>query len=163
MKILVVYDSAYGNTAKVAQAIGGVLGAAGMVSMRKVDEVLPEELTSVGLLVVGSPTQSFRPTPAIIKLLRDIPPHALQGVKVAAFDTRIDTATIQSAFLRFVVNAGGYAAKPIANRLIKRGGTLVAPPEGFIVEGKEGPLNAGELDRAIEWAKQIRVEQAVVA
>ena len=163
MKTLVIYDSAYGNTAKIAQAIASALGSPDEVTVCLVSQVQPEELAHVNLLVVGSPTQGFRPTAAITKLLTETPPHTLQGVKVAAFDTRIATATIKSAFLRFIVNLGGYAAKPIAKKLVKIGGMLVAPPEGFIVEGKEGPLKAGELDRATVWAKKIRVGQAVPA
>jgi hypothetical protein len=40
--------------------------------------------------------------------------------------------------------------------LKKKGGQLVAPYEGFYVDGMKGPLIAGELERAAEWAKQIR-------
>jgi len=38
---------------------------------------------------------------------------------------------------------------------VKKGGRLVAEPEGFIVENKEGPLKQGELERANKWAKQL--------
>jgi hypothetical protein len=31
----------------------------------------------------------------------------------------------------------------------------VVPPEGFLVSGEQGPLKAGELERAVSWAKQI--------
>ena len=55
----------------------------------------------------------------------------------------------------FFVRLFGYAAKPIADRLQKRGGVLVVPPEGFYVEGTEGPLQEGELERASEWARRI--------
>jgi hypothetical protein len=43
----------------------------------------------------------------------------------------------------------------IANNLKGKGGNLVAPPEGFFVTGKEGPLKEGELERAAGWAKGI--------
>ena len=46
-----------------------------------------------------------------------------------------------------------YAAERIARELTKKGGRLVAEPEGFIVEQKEGPLKQGELERADHWAK----------
>jgi flavodoxin len=49
----------------------------------------------------------------------------------------------------------GYAAKPIADKLKKKGGKLVLPPEGFFVQGSEGPLKEGEVERAAEWAKQL--------
>jgi len=46
----------------------------------------------------------------------------------------------------------GYAAKPIADRLVRKRGSLASPPEGFLVGGSEGPLKEGELERAAEWA-----------
>lgn len=155
MKALVVYDSFYGNTEQIAQAIGEGLGSHDDVPVLRVGQVGPEQLTAVTLLVVGSPTRAFRPTPAIMKLLRTIPRNGLQGAKVAAFDTRIDTADIKAAPLRFMVNLFGYAAKPIANRLAKKGGNLLVPPEAFAVADTEGPLKEGERDRAVAWARRI--------
>lgn len=43
--------------------------------------------------------------------------------------------------------------RPIADRLTKQGRQLLLPPEGFGVKGAEGPLNDGELARAVEWRK----------
>jgi hypothetical protein len=56
---------------------------------------------------------------------------------------------------RFVVKTGGYAAKRIADQLKKAGGNLIVPSEGFYVEDTEGPLKAGELERAAAWAKDL--------
>ena len=47
----------------------------------------------------------------------------------------------------------GYAAPEIARSLERNGGTLLAPPEGFVVLGMEGPLKEGELERAAGWAQ----------
>lgn len=104
---------------------------------------------------MGSPTRAFRPTPAISKLLAGLAGQALAGVKVAAFDTRIDLSDIGSAVLRSFVRLFGYAAGPIAKRLAKKGGELVVPPEGFSVAGTEGPLKEGDLERAADWARRI--------
>jgi flavodoxin I len=79
----------------------------------------------------------------------------LQGVKVAAFDTRMEEEDIDSGFLKFMMNTAGFAAKKILKRLERRGGTAVAEPEGFIVTGEKGPLKDGELVRAASWAKQL--------
>jgi hypothetical protein len=57
--------------------------------------------------------------------------------------------------LAFFVRLFGYAAKPISKGLGKKGGEAVVPPEGFFVEGMEGPLMEGELGRAEEWARTI--------
>jgi flavodoxin len=152
MKILVVFDSVFGNTEKVAQAIAANLGPAESVEIQRAGAVLPEQLTGAGLLVVGSPTRGFRPTEAVAELLKRIPSNALKGIRVAAFDTRFKADELDSAGVRFIVKTGGYAAKRIAEKLKRSGGNLIAPPEGFFVEDTEGPLKAGELERAASWA-----------
>ena len=155
MKAMVVYDSVFGNTEKVAQAIGDALGAPEDVSVLRVGEVKPEQLAGVQVLIVGSPTRAFSPTPATKAMLRALSAKALSDVKVAAFDTRISMEDTDSGFLRTMVKVFGYAAKPIADRLKSKGGDLVLEPEGFYVQDSEGPLKEGELERAAAWAKQI--------
>jgi flavodoxin len=158
MKALVVYDSVFGNTERIARAIGNALGGPEDVETLSVSNVKPEQLTGLRLLIVGSPTRGFRPTPATSNLLKHIPKNGLKGVKVAAFDTRLTVEAIESSvfILHILVNIFGYAARPIADRLEKKGGELVVPPEGFFVRGTEGPLMEGELERAAGWAKLIR-------
>ncbi len=134
MRALVVYDSKYGHTEKIAQAIGGAIGG----QVRRVGDVKPADLVGFDLVIVGSPTHGGFPTPAIDGLLKALP--ALEGLNLAAFDTR----TRRTIF--------GYAAPRIARRLEKSGGKLAAPPEGFVVKGMEGPLVDGELERAADWA-----------
>ena len=155
MKVRVVYDSGFGNTKQVAQAIGHALGSCDDVEALPVGEMQPEQLTGLTLLVVGSPTRAFRPTGAITRFLRAIPRNGLEGVKVAAFDTRISTVDANSRILNVMVKLFGYAAAPIAERLEGKGGEPVIAPEGFFVEGTEGPLKQGELERAAEWARRI--------
>jgi flavodoxin len=160
MKALVVYDSVFGNTGQVAQAIGNALGSQEEVAVLQVSDVGPEQLAGVTLLIVGSPTRQFSPTGATTSLLKSIPRNGLEGVRVAAFDTRYTENEIEQVrVLAFFVKIFGYAAKPIADRLEKKGGELVAPPEGFFVEDVEGPLLEGELERAADWAKQIMAAQ----
>ena len=155
MKILLVYDSVFGNTEKVAHAIADGLRGKGLVELIRPDGASPERLAGVDLLVVGSPTRGFRPTEGLTALLKGLRPGALQGVRVAAFDTRILASDIKQAALRFMVNVGGYAAAKIADRLSKAGAALVAPPEGFYVEDTEGPLKPGELERATAWGAKL--------
>jgi len=155
MKALVIYDSYFGNTERIAQAIGNALGSQEDVETLRVGNLKPEQLTGLELLIVGSPTRGFRPTAAITNLLRSIPTNGLSGVKVAAFDTRISIADMKPAILRFLAGLFGYAAKPISDRLRNKGGELALPPEGFLVEGAEGPLKEGELERAADWARQV--------
>jgi flavodoxin len=156
MKAMVVYDSVFGNTEKIAQAIGRALGPPEDVEIVQVGNVKPEQLTGLTLLIVGSPTRQFSPTGATTSFLKGIPKSGLKGVKVAAFDTRFTVSAIEKVrILAFIVKIFGYAAKPIAARLEKKGGELAVPPEGFYVGDTEGPLLEGELERAADWAGQI--------
>ena len=156
MNALVVYDSVFSNTEKIAHAIGDALGSQEDVRIVRARDVAPEQLEGLTLLVVGSPTRKFRPTGATIRLLRSIRKNGLEGVKVAAFDTRILMEDVESSFARailgFFVSIFGYAAEPIADKLARKGGQATVPPAGFLVEDTEGPLKPGELERAAEWA-----------
>ena len=153
MKAYVVYDSAYGNTEKIAWSIGGALGPPTEATVIRVGEINPEELTGIDLLIVGSPTQKFNPTPAISNWLKSLPKESLKGIRAAAFDTRFTEEEINKVrVLAFMVNIFGYAAKPIADRLKNKGAELVLDPEGFYVSDTEGPLLKLELDRAALWA-----------
>lgn len=155
MKALVIYDSVFGNTEKIAQAIANALGSRAIVELVQANKATPEQLAEYDILVVGSPTRGFRPTEAVTSLLKQIRSKVLQEIKVAAFDTRFKADELDSAGLRFLVKTGGYAAKRIAAQLKKAGGKLIVPPEGFYVEDTEGPLKDGEIERAAEWAKSI--------
>ena len=149
MKALVVYDSVFENTAIVARAIAA--GVSGEV--QHVRDAVPGAASGLDLLIVGSPTHGGRATPAIDTYLKAIPSSALEHVRVAAFDTRI-IATERAFPLRLLMNVIGYAAPKIAKALRAKGGELITPPAGFIVEDKEGPLRSGEAARASAWLKQ---------
>ncbi len=146
VKVLIIYDSVYGNTEKIAWAIAGAITSFGEVKVLRAGEVNPLELGAIDLLIVGSPTQGGKPTPVIQEFLSKIPANALKNINVASFDTRVKM---------FVAKLFGYAAGRIADILKGKGGNLAAQPEGFIVKGNEGPLKEGELERAAGWAKGI--------
>ena len=107
MKVIVIYDSYFGNTEKVAQAVGQALADGGEVEVLPVSQVSPERLQGVKLIVVGSPTRGFQPSDKMKLFLKSLPPKALAGASVAAFDTRIALETIESSALRFIVKMGG--------------------------------------------------------
>jgi flavodoxin I len=144
MKTLVVYDSQYGNTEKIAKAIGGGIG--GDIKVIRPPEVTESDLASADLLIVGSPTQGGRPLKAIQDFLLALPTTSVKGKKVGAFDTRVP-ATWVKIF--------GFAAGRIGRAIKGKGGTLVLPPEGFYVTGTKGPLKDGELERAAGWGKRV--------
>jgi flavodoxin len=154
MKALIVYDSVYGNTEKIARAIAGAITPSDGVKVLRAGEANPSELESIDLLIVGSPTHGGRPTPAIQEFLSKIPANALKNVSVTSFDTRF-SAKDKGVGIRVLVGVLGYAAGRIADSLKGKGGHLAAPLEGFIIEGNEGPLKEGELERAAGWAKGI--------
>lgn len=161
MRALVIYESEFGNTEKIAQAIAeamsSALGASGDVELVHVTRARPEDLAGVDVLVVGCPTQRFSPMPDTKRFLKSLPKNTLDGVQIAAFDTRVAEEEFAShgVLVSKLASIFGYAAEPIAGRLKKKGGTLALPPEGFYVGGTEGPLLDGELERAAEWGKQI--------
>lgn len=155
MKALIVYDSVFGNTEKVAQGMGDALASQADVQTLRVGDIKREHLAELDVLIVGSPTRGFSPTPDTKNWLRALAPNSLKGVKVAAFDTRIEAETVNSAILSFMVKIFGYAAKPIGDRLVKKGGDLTLPLAGFFVDDSEGPLREGELERAAEWVLKL--------
>jgi flavodoxin I len=144
MKAWIVYDSQWGNTEQIAQAIGDAL--AGEVEVLRAVDVEPSGVEALDLLIIGSPTHGGRPTEPVQGLLDQLGGTLPAGTRVAAFDTRLATR---------LVAVFGYAAARIARTLESAGATLLVPPEGFVVEGKEGPLRQGELEHAAAWARQI--------
>jgi len=160
MKALIIYDSMYGNTEKIAQAIGE--GLTGEVKVVRVGDVNPSELKTCDLLILGSPVHGGRATPALDTFIKELPADSLQGKSVAAFDTRFE-AEEKGVGLRLLMSVIRYAAPRLAKAMEKKGGKLVAEPEGFIVEEKEGPLKEGELERASKWAAQLTLAKKVPA
>jgi len=156
MKALIVYDSFFGNTEKIALAIGKAFGNTKEVTICKAVNVKPNMLDGLDYLIVGSPTRAFSPSPATKSFLKSIPSKKLAGVKVAAFDTRIAMTDKVPGFLRFMAKLFGYADKPILDGLKKKGGEETVPSEGFFVLDSEGPLGKGEIERAVVWVKQIK-------
>ena len=144
MKALIIYDSVYGNTEKLAKAIGEAI--AGDVKMIRIGEVIPSQLDSIELLIVGSPTQGGRPTKPLQEFLNGIADDSLKNMQIAVFDTRISSKW---------VGIFGYASNRIGEMLKKKCGNLLVPPEGFMVVNTKGPLKEGELERATNWAEEI--------
>ena len=166
MSAIVVYESVYGNTRAVAEAIAEGLGDASSLPVHEA----PEHVRGHELVVVGGPThmhgmatsQSRQAAvealhedgnahqiepgateePGLRTWMRDLPEG--HGIKAAAFDTRVD----RSPWLT------GAASRGIAKRLRRRGYDVV-DSESFLVEESEGPLAEGELDRAREWGRKL--------
>jgi len=149
---LIIYDSKYGNTEKIAESIGS--GIKDDVRVIKVEEADPSVLEGIDMLIVGSPTQRGRPTTAIKEFLNSIPSKALKNVRIAAFDTRYAFGE-RGIGIRILGKMLGFAAGRIMGPLKSKGGNPIADPEGFLVGGEEGPFKDGELERAAVWAARI--------
>lgn len=154
MNIVIVYDSLFGNTEKIAHIITTTLKRLHTVRTMTASQVNIPAILGADLLIVGSPTHGGRPKPYLQTMLDQIPKGSLKHTYIAAFDTRLDES-IQHIFLRLLMGTIGYAALKIQALLEQKGGNAIFVPEGFIVLGKKGPLRHGELERAAEWAKKI--------
>ena len=142
MKVLVIYDSQYGNTEQVAKAISGAFGAEGKAV--KIGEVKREEIKDYDLIFIGSPTQGGRHSLGMKAFLDNLPKEVLAGKRLAAFDTRLKTVFVKMF---------GYAAPRIESAIKAMGGNSTAQPQGFFVKSAKGPVLDGELERAAAWAK----------
>jgi Flavodoxin domain len=165
MSAIVVYESIYGNTRAIAEAIAEGLGGAPVIPVSQVDD----QRGTVDLLVVGGPTHmhglatnhsrrlaaeaaredgsvhvesTATDEPGLRSWLRDLAPSA--APRAAAYDTRLDKSPWVT----------GVAARGIARRLRQRGIEVIAT-ESFLVEDSEGPLVEGELDRARAWGAKL--------
>ncbi|MDD2274474.1 MAG: flavodoxin family protein [Candidatus Pacebacteria bacterium] len=145
MKNLVIYDSCFGNTEKIAEAIAKSISAKAI----KINDIKDANLNEVELIILGCPTHGGRPTEAIQKFINDI---TLKNIKFAVFDTRMSKDDINIA-LKLLIKLIGYASPKMAKTLKSKGYELITSPEGFLVKGKEGPLSDGEIERAKNWIK----------
>lgn len=145
MDTLIVYDSVFGNTHEIAQAIAQVMEQRGTVRLIKADQLNAPDLEGIDLLIAGFPTHRHGMPETARAMLESMPRGALRGVEIAAFDTRY----------RKPVWLTGSAAGKVSRKLGKFGGKKIVSPESFFVDGREGPLGEGELERARLWAESI--------
>jgi hypothetical protein len=164
MRALVVYESMFGSTRIIAEAIAIGLSTQGVdVEVSEVGMTSSQLDDDIDLLVVGAPTHTFtlsRPetrsaaaeqaTQALISTgigLRewlDALPKG-EGRAVAAFDTHADK------------RVPGSASRASHRRLRRRGYRAVLPAECFYVAGMQGPLVDGEVERARAWGAELAI------
>jgi len=147
MNALVLYESRFGNTERVAEAIALALQECVSTRLASVEEThdCVEALHGIDLLVVGGPTHSHGISAELRQAVECLGSHALDHIRVAAFDTRVPGPRVVT----------GSAAVRLGRLLRRRGAWLVVPPASFIVSGREGPLEQGELDHARTWAHEV--------
>lgn len=176
MRAVIVYESMYGNTHKIADAIASGLRDSADVTVVPVTQVDEDTVRNADLLVVGGPTHVHGMTrPTSRKAAVDAatkPDSALTvepgehepGVRewleslgelrvpAAAFDTRIHGPGWLT----------GRASTRIARRLRRHGCTLAARPESFLVT-KDSRLETGEEERARRWGARLAQTQSAPA
>lgn len=171
LRSLLVYESMFGCTESIAQAVAAGLAEGGA-------DVCLEEVRHAGavrdhefdLLVVGAPTHAFslsRPStrrdavqqgaPAdraesgLREWLAGIGPEEGRGRPAAAFDTRVTK-----------VRHLPKAASTRANHLLtRRGFDSIARPAPFLVQDLKGPVLPGELERAHRWGRDVALRAAL--
>jgi len=168
MRVVVVYESMYGNTHAIAEAIRHGIGPAHSVAVVPVEDADEDLVEGADLVVVGGPThahgmsrETTRRAAADAADKKDstvtLDPSA-EGAGLrdwftalgrvnaegAAFDTRLDAPAVLT----------GRASKRIGRQLRKHGFDLVADPESFLVT-KENRLEPGEEARAGEWGQNL--------
>lgn len=162
-KALVVYESMFGNTQKVAEAIGAGLATSLEVEVVEVGEAPVEPGPDVTLVVAGGPTHAFGMTREATRAdaielgaehgarefgLRewiDRLPTRRGGPSLATFDTRTTGRRRRP----------GSAARAAERAARRHGYDAAAPAESFFVADTDGPLVPGELERATDWGRDL--------
>lgn len=166
MRAVVVYESMFGGTRMVAEAIAeGMSGECVVWNVIEADTALDR----FDLVVVGGPTHAWgmswpstrRAAPLRVQKAAgslELVPGADKGPGVrewlaslgrvntnaAAFDTRFKSPALFT----------GRASTRIKRQLLRHGLSLVVPPESFLVD-KDSHLIPGELERARVWGAQL--------
>lgn len=172
MKAVVVFESMFGNTERIARAIAEGLAEHGQVDVVNVDDMGGPG--PVDLLVVGGPTHAFGMSRrSTRKAAREQATGELvsrsTGVREWLSGIGTGSGSAAAAFGTHISKARrvpGSAVKGIAKRLRAKGYRQLAKPENFYVDDTLGPLTEAELERARGWGEKLgaaaaaRVKQA---
>jgi hypothetical protein len=165
MKALVVFESMFGNTEKVAGSVAHGLQLEGVDTGLVEVRSAPHHLTAdLDLLVVGGPTHAFgmsrastradavrqgapseRATTGLREWLECVELDAHHAPALATFDTRVSK-------VRWLPQAAGLSAARAGRQ---RGLEPIGKPLGFLVQDIRGPLVERELDRAVKWGRRL--------
>jgi len=160
MNAVVVYESLWGNTARIAGAIAEGIGP----EARALSTAAATAATIAGadLIVAGAPVLGFKlPSEKMRESIRANPGKASAPPDLShpAMRTWLDALPAgqgaSAAFDTQVRGPFGSAAPAIAEALERAGYRSLAKPTGFIVAGKFGPLREGEVQRAREWGAEL--------
>ncbi|HXQ93797.1 MAG TPA: flavodoxin domain-containing protein [Thermoplasmata archaeon] len=125
---LVIYDTRYGNTFRIAEALTrGLQTVSGVIaSCRNQAEVHDDLLQDADLLVIGGPTEYFSASPHIREFFNRIGGFELKGKFGFAFDTHAPSPL------------SGHASRLIEKDLKRMGVTLLEPRHSAITQSTRG-------------------------
>jgi menaquinone-dependent protoporphyrinogen IX oxidase len=150
MKGIVVYDTSYGNTKKIAENIAETLKESGIeVDLFDVKSVKKLSGKDYNFLVLGSPTRFGTMSFAIKFFLGKVKSEEWVNKRFAAFDTENPEN---------MEKEGWSAAEKIAERLRDKKLNQLLPVLKTLVLGQKGPLKEGETERAKEYARALAVK-----
>ena len=145
MKGIVVYDTSYGNTKKIAETIAETLKESGIeVDLFDVKDVKKLSAKDYNFLVLGSPTRFGTMSFAIRRFLGKVKSEEWVNKPFIAFDTENPENMKKKEWS---------AAEKIAAKLRDKKMNQLLPVLKALVLGQKGPLKEGEIDRTKEYAK----------
>ncbi|XFA99183.1 flavodoxin family protein [Candidatus Izemoplasma sp. B36] len=136
MKVLIIYDSYYGNTLKVANNYNELLKDY-HPELIKVDVVTQSIIDTYEIIIIGSPTRAFNMTK---KIKRTLKKFDYKNKKIFVFDTRANPVLIDQKFLVKLMNRFGYAAEKMEKVLVKKNAQKIMDYKYYYVKDSEGPL-----------------------
>jgi hypothetical protein len=158
---LVVFESMFGNTRIVAEAVAAGLASGAKVELVEVGEAPTALDPGLDLLVVGAPTHAFglsRPETRAEAADEATEPLVSQGPGLREWLEQLDYDGAKprvAAFATRVRHVPGSAARAAIRTLRRRGLAVTDAPASFWVNGKHGPLVGGEQERAERWGEQL--------
>jgi flavodoxin len=164
MHAVVVYESHWGNTEKVARAIAEGIGPG--TQTLNTDEAIEADLAAVDLIVAGAPVMAFSlPREGTRKQLAAdtksvVPPDVSHPMLRTWLDQLPNGAGLGAAFETRIWWSPRGATGTIESKLSRAGYKRLAKGERFIVIGGNGPLREGELERAREWGTTLAIAAA---
>jgi menaquinone-dependent protoporphyrinogen IX oxidase len=152
MKGIVVYDTSYGNTKKIAETLAETLKELGIeVDLFYVKDVKKLNGEDYDFLVLGSPTKFGTMSFTIKFFLGKVKSEEWANKSFASFDTEnpenVEQARIQKKEWS--------AAEKIAEKLREKKMNQLLPVLKALVLGQKGPLVEGEIDRTKDYAREL--------
>jgi menaquinone-dependent protoporphyrinogen IX oxidase len=152
MKGIVVYDTSYGNTKKIAETITETLKESGIeTDLFHVKDAKNLSAKDYNFLVLGSPTKFGTMSFAIKFFLGKVKSEEWMNKPFTAFDTE-NPENIEQARAQ---NKEWSAAEKIAEKLKEKKMTQLLPVLKAAVLGWKGPLVEGEINRTKGYASEL--------